>query len=120
MFAIEEFAAAIQGREPDWQVDALCNDGTGSLVELFFSEQIDDIRRAKAFCAECPVRDACLEGARRRREPWGVWGGELFVNGRVVAHKRPRGRPPKHPRPEPELAPLWPPVRPVAAAATSG
>jgi hypothetical protein len=24
-----------------------------------------------------------------------VWGGELFVNGRIIAHKRRRGRPPK-------------------------
>ena len=31
----------------------------------------------------------------RRREPWGVWGGELFANGRVLAQKRNRGRPPK-------------------------
>jgi WhiB family transcriptional regulator, redox-sensing transcriptional regulator len=27
--------------------------------------------------------------------PWGVWGGELFVAGRVVRRKRPRGRPRK-------------------------
>ena len=30
-----------------------------------------------------------------RREPWGVWGGEVFVEGRVVAVKRGRGRPRK-------------------------
>ena len=23
----------------------------------------------------------CLEGALERREPWGVWGGELFIGG---------------------------------------
>jgi len=28
-----------------------------------------------------------------------AWGGELVENGRIVANKRPRGRPPKHPRP---------------------
>ena len=28
-----------------------------------------------------------------------MWGGELIENGRVVVNKRPRGRPPKHPRP---------------------
>ena len=31
---------------------ARCNDGTGALVTLFFSEQLDDIARAKALCAE--------------------------------------------------------------------
>jgi WhiB family redox-sensing transcriptional regulator len=30
-----------------------------------------------------------------RGEPWGVWGGEIFERGAVVARKRPRGRPRK-------------------------
>jgi WhiB family redox-sensing transcriptional regulator len=30
---------------------------------------------------------------------WGVWGGEILVDGEVVAVKRRRGRPPVHPRP---------------------
>ena len=38
-----------------------------------------------------------------RREPWGVWGGELFVHGKIVAQKRKRGRPPKI-RPEEQEA----------------
>jgi WhiB family redox-sensing transcriptional regulator len=75
--------------------DALCSDGTGVLVELFFSESLDDIAAAKALCFECPARVACLEGALARQEPWGVWGGELFLQGKVLAHKRKRGRPPK-------------------------
>jgi hypothetical protein len=28
-----------------------------------------------------------------------VWGGELIESGQLVVNKRPRGRPPKHPRP---------------------
>jgi WhiB family redox-sensing transcriptional regulator len=85
-------------REP-LSARARCNDGTNQLVTLFFSEQLDDIARAKAICAECPVRRACLDAALARREPYGVWGGQLFLKGRVLANKRPRGRPPKHPRP---------------------
>ncbi|HEX2042930.1 MAG TPA: WhiB family transcriptional regulator [Acidimicrobiales bacterium] len=81
------------------RVEALCNDGTGDAVTLFFSEQLDDIARAKAICAECPVRQPCFEGALARREPYGVWGGHLFYKGKVLAMKRPRGRPPKNPRP---------------------
>jgi WhiB family redox-sensing transcriptional regulator len=73
---------------------AACNDGTG-LTALFFSEDLYDIARAKHICSTCPVRQACLDGALDRREPCGVWGGELFVNGRVLALKRRRGRPPK-------------------------
>jgi WhiB family transcriptional regulator, redox-sensing transcriptional regulator len=63
--------------------------------ELFFAESPDDVQRAKALCRECPVRSACLAGALKRREPWGVWGGELFLHGAIVPHKRPRGRPRK-------------------------
>lgn len=79
----------------DWST-ASCRDESKALVGLFFSEQLDDIARAKAICATCPVMAPCLEGARQRREPWGVWGGQLFMNGVILAYKRKRGRPPKH------------------------
>lgn len=82
----------------DW-TKARCRDGNGTLTHLFFSDESIDIARAKAICAKCPISVACLEGALERVEPWGVWGGELIESGRVVANKRPRGRPPKHPRP---------------------
>lgn len=63
--------------------------------ELFFAESPADVELAKALCRSCPVRNECLSGALERREPWGVWGGELLVQGVVVARKRPRGRPRK-------------------------
>lgn len=78
-----------------WFRDAACRDGDASLVDLFFSEHLEDIARAKALCGMCSVRAACLEAAMEREEPWGVWGGELLVNGSVTAHKRVPGRPPK-------------------------
>src|SRR4051794_30473216 len=84
-----------QDTEPRWE-SARCNDGTGSMVTLFFSEQLDDIARAKAVCGTCPLKEPCFEGALARREPWGVWGGQLFFNGKVLAFKRKRGRPPKN------------------------
>lgn len=74
---------------------AACNDGTGTLTALFFSEDLLDIARAKHLCSTCPLQSRCLEEALERHEPWGVWGGELLVNGRILAHKRRRGRPPK-------------------------
>ena len=70
---------------------------------MFFSEELQDIAKAKSICAECPVIHQCLEGAAIRREPWGVWGGQLFLNGKVLATKRRRGRPPKQARPEDQL-----------------
>ena len=63
--------------------------------ELFFAEAPEHLLRAKALCQYCPVRSSCLAGALQRREPWGVWGGELLLRGKVIADKRPRGRPRK-------------------------
>jgi WhiB family redox-sensing transcriptional regulator len=64
--------------------------------ELWFAESPADVEFAKSLCQACPIRQACLTGALERREPWGVWGGELFIAGVVVPRKRPRGRPRKH------------------------
>ena len=63
--------------------------------ELFFAESPQDVEQAKAKCRECRARLACLAGALERREPWGVWGGELLMGGAIVPRKRPRGRPRK-------------------------
>ena len=63
--------------------------------DLFFAESPDDVEFAKVLCRGCPARVACLAGALERREPWGVWGGELFLRGEIVPRKRPRGRPRK-------------------------
>src|ERR1017187_5623347 len=50
-----------------------------SAPELFFAEDPQDLRRAKALC------DDCLAGALQRAEPAGVWGGELLLRGVVIA-----------------------------------
>ena len=63
--------------------------------ELFFAESPEDVRLAKTLCGLCPVRQACLAGALQRGEPCGVWGGELFLRGAIIAGKRARGRPRK-------------------------
>jgi WhiB family transcriptional regulator, redox-sensing transcriptional regulator len=63
--------------------------------ELFFAEAPEDVETAKALCQGCRARATCLEGALERREPWGVWGGELLLRGTIVPRKRPRGRPRK-------------------------
>ena len=63
--------------------------------DLFFAESPGDVTRAKALCRDCPVRAACLADALDRGEPWGVWGGELLLNGVAVPEKRACGRPRK-------------------------
>ena len=64
-------------------------------ADLWFAETPAQLEQAKALCRGCPARLACLSGALERREPWGVWGGEIFERGAIVARKRPRGRPRK-------------------------
>ena len=76
-----------------------CADGNGTLTPLFFSDDLVDIGRAKAMCEKCALKANCLADAISREEPWGVWGGELLLNGRIVTSKRACGRPPKNPRP---------------------
>ena len=63
--------------------------------ELWFAESPTDVEYAKELCLSCPVRELCLTGALERREPWGVGGGQLFLQGAVIPRKRPRGRPRK-------------------------
>ena len=85
-----------------WETQARCRT-EATATDLFFSEDLGDIAAAKRICAVCPVMAECLERAIRNQEPWGVWGGQLFLNGRMLAIKRRRGRPRKHPRPEDQL-----------------
>ena len=68
-------------------------------AELWFAESPGDVEHAKFLCLDCPVQALCLDGALERREPWGVWGGELFLHGVVIPRKRPRGRPRKTEQP---------------------
>ncbi|HYO18160.1 MAG TPA: WhiB family transcriptional regulator [Dermatophilaceae bacterium] len=65
--------------------------------DLWFAEKPADVERAKHLCRECPVRLQCLAVALARGERWGVWGGELLDNGRVIPRKLGRGRPRKQP-----------------------
>lgn len=64
-------------------------------ADLWFADVPAELEQAKALCAECPIRSRCLSAALDRAEPWGVWGGEIFDQGVVIARKRPRGRPRK-------------------------
>ncbi len=63
--------------------------------DLWFAENPTQLEQAKTLCASCPIQKRCLSAALDRAEPWGVWGGEIFEQGVVIARKRPRGRPRK-------------------------
>lgn len=108
----------ITGQET-WRANALCATVDGNLAATFFSEELTDIATAKRICADCTVMAECLEGALERHEPYGVWGGQLFEQGKVLTIKRRRGRPPKVARPEDEFPMIPVPERLVPLLRTA-
>lgn len=66
--------------EPTWRADAACQ---GATAEHFYPPSVTESRderrdresAARALCARCPVREACLDYALYVQEPYGIWGG---------------------------------------------
>jgi len=73
---------------------ARCSDGYGTFAGLFFSDDEFDLARAKAICRRCSLVAECLEGALARAEAYGVWGGQLLIDGQIAVAPPRRGRPP--------------------------
>lgn len=94
MFASTDAPPQFLSLTSDVPADAVLPCWSGD-PDLWFAERPADVEAAKALCVPCPLRAECLAGALSRREPWGVWGGQLVVAGVVVPRKRPRGRPRK-------------------------
>jgi WhiB family redox-sensing transcriptional regulator len=61
---------------PDWMTRAACVDMD---LNIFFPGPgrlgAADTRKAVAICAQCPVRQECLDYALQRPDMAGVWGG---------------------------------------------
>lgn len=59
--------------------------------ELFFVDHLlRTVRKAKAICAECAVRDKCLAHALENQE-YGIWGG-MTANERRILLRQSRRR----------------------------
>lgn len=86
-------ASGIIDYQAPWHASARCKETTGSVTRLFFSEDYNEIFRARRICEACNVRRECLSAAIARKEHHGVWGGELMRNGRPREPRR-VGRPP--------------------------
>ena len=54
--------------------------------DLFTSRSADDVKKAKAICATCPVIEACLKAALERGED-GVWGGTTLAERKALVGK---------------------------------
>ena len=73
---------------PEWTTDALC---AQTDPEAFFPEKGGSTRDAKRICAECDVRDLCLQYALGRDERFGIWGGLSERERRRLKRKRTNG-----------------------------
>lgn len=69
----------------DWRKGAACRDLD---TAIFFPETDEAVAVAKAICAGCPVREACLDFALITRQDDGVWGGMDENERRRVRRRR--------------------------------
>jgi WhiB family redox-sensing transcriptional regulator len=75
--------------EQTWQLDAACR---GHDRTIFYAPSTPERRedrdvreaRAKAICAQCTVREDCLEYALAQRDQHGIWGGLNEVERRAM------------------------------------
>jgi len=70
-----------------WRQRAACR---GVDPDVFYPPYEDEGDEAKAICATCPVRQACLEFALAHRERDGVWGGATERERRRIIRQRRR------------------------------
>ena len=60
----------------------------GSDSELFFSENIAEIKQAREICVSCPLRAKCLDYATFAEE-YGIWGGTTAGERKVLRAVKP-------------------------------
>lgn len=68
--ALENVTAHCKGRSPeftDWDTDTP-----------------PSAAKARELCAPCPLLELCRDAALEREESWFVWGGLVFIDGKVV------------------------------------
>lgn len=78
----------------DWREQAAC---LSADPELFFpvgntGSALDQIERAKAVCARCPVTEMCLQYAMDTNQDYGVWGGLNEDERRTLKRRAARAR----------------------------
>ena len=74
-----------------WRSQAACS---GADPDLFFAKgSASDVSKALAYCADCPVRQACLDDALRVGDEYGIRGGLNPHQRSQIAGPKPIGRP---------------------------
>jgi WhiB family transcriptional regulator, redox-sensing transcriptional regulator len=70
----------------NWREWARCK---GVDPDIFYPPEEDEALEAKEICADCPVREVCLDFALSQREKLGVWGGMTErERRRMLRHRR--------------------------------
>jgi WhiB family redox-sensing transcriptional regulator len=74
--------------ENDWQQHGVCRSLTAEQIDKwFFPQRGESYGAGRIICAQCPVRDECLDHALTRREQWGLWGGKSPRQRRAMTRK---------------------------------
>lgn len=75
--------------DTSWMADGNC---VGIDPDLMFPTEAgrNNATEAKAICADCTVRDACLDYATAAPERFGVWGGKSESERRTMREYRRR------------------------------
>ena len=68
-----------------WRQSAACR---GVDPQIFYPASEEEAAAAKSVCAQCDVREACLEFALGSREREGVWGGATERERRRLLRQR--------------------------------
>jgi len=72
--------------DTEWMARGLC---TNVPPSRFFPSDGAGVELARKVCADCPVREACLEHALEQRIDHGVWGGcSERERRRILKHRR--------------------------------
>jgi WhiB family redox-sensing transcriptional regulator len=72
-------------RDAHWMANGKCR---GMSPGVFFPSDGVGVEVARRICAECPVREPCLEYALFHRIDNGVWGGASERERRRIARRR--------------------------------
>jgi len=72
-----------------WRQQAACR-GLDPAIFYPSSDDDEESEAAQAVCAECTVREACLEFALAVREKQGIWGGCTERDRRRIVRQRRR------------------------------
>ena len=70
-----------------WRDQAACR---GLDPEVFYPVSEEEEATAKHICADCAVRQSCLEHAITHREKEGIWGGATERERRRIVRQRRR------------------------------